>query len=102
MQKAFKQDAKTSYIYLRNHAKCRFKANFEEIAIDYLRDAGGRLSSFGFNSDHDRDLHKLQECVIMRNVALSQMGNPLTRNHEDFPCFLQTFAKIHIAINTAH
>lgn len=54
-------------------------ANFKDIYIDNFSDAGGRLDIFCFNCARDHDVLKLLEWVIMKNVLLSELDDPLMR-----------------------
>lgn len=77
--KAYKQEAKTGHTNLRNHLKSCVGEQFEQIFIDHLCNAGGRLDNFCFNSLRDSDVFLLIEWVVMRNIPLLEVDDPITR-----------------------
>lgn len=77
--KGLKQGKNKGYTNLRNHLRSCVGPDFENTYLEFLRKAGGRLDKFAFTSKRDGDVYKIMCWVIMRNQALTEVDDPLTR-----------------------
>lgn len=81
---------------MRNHLKCCVGANFEDLYIDHLHNAGGQLDKFCFNSTRDCDVFKLLEWLVMQNMPLSEVDDPLTHGIMNIPAVFSKFFRKYI------
>lgn len=78
--KGYKQEKNKGFTNLRNHLRSCVGPDFEETYLKNLRDAGGCMDNFCFNSKRDNDVFKIIQWVIMRNQPLTEVDDPLTRD----------------------
>lgn len=78
--KAYNQLPSKGYTNLRSHLRSCVVDNFEEVYLEHLNKAGGRLDNFYFSSTRDADVFRLLEWVVMRNQPIAEVDYPITKN----------------------
>ena len=73
------QNIKNGYTNLKNHLIACIGSDYGEIYLEKGKDSDNTLHKFGIVNNNIRDTYKWIEWVVMRNIPLMEVDNPLTR-----------------------
>jgi hypothetical protein len=77
-----KQKLNTGYTNLKNHLRSCVGKDFEQIYLDIVKSCKqkGRLDSYGFVNEREKEGFKILNWIVQRNQPLNEINNEITRD----------------------